>query len=905
MIKKLFGAIAGLAITLGAAIGATSTNPVGVTANPQTAALVSPTNFLASNLVAGAGIVLTKGAGGKLTIAGGGVGSGSIVGATNEGMANPNSIGLDRGTNGGLIQLASLIAGNNIILTNNGTNISITAAVLTGAGIVNLNGQEGVNQTFSTSSSGTDFTIVSSGNNHEFRIPNSSPTSRGLLLSADYAMLLMKQASSMVLSNIVGNGGAITNFNTQTGGTQTLQVGANGADIAWVSTLDTHRLDVPTASAVNRGALAAADFATFLSKQNGSLILSNMVGNGGAITNLAGLTSGNQSLVIGTFGSNLGWSSGGSTHTLNVPTASAVNRGALAAADFISFASKQDGTQTLTNISGTGATTNVINAANGAGMISVLGLTNNGNVRVKTVSQGANITITDNETNLVIASAAGVGEANVNGEISVTNATRFGLVHSKVGITNMLRSVSAGNGLATTNQGTNLVFAALPLDAGLTSLADLASLGFVARTATDTFLERTLTASAPLTISNPSGIAGNPNFLVPTNSASTAGVAPPSAGLPNLAYGTDGASVPGFRVLPSSATTPPGADTEVIFNLGGTWSTDSGILFNRTNDTLTVNTSIVAKVISVVGSGGGQMRMGDDDQTHYAIVKPPSAVTTSYALRLPAAPGTGTLTATVSDSTNIDLAITATGSGNITIQTNSVPVGTNTVFNLTHEGGALFATNNAASNRVEIHFNAGGLRWQTNGVDGSTQAVVNIVGAGAPIVSNNAAGNLTALIFPAAAGSGSGTNSIDLLPQAWQQPTNMPAQIDYNQVTGLRRLLFTTNTSVTHPVYIPANYTGTPAITLWINSTSTVGNALFECSAWAFKTNMNAEAESYDAVNAISIPIMGTVGFPSSVTTALANFDSAAAGSTVNLKLRSTATNGLQIRVLHAAFTYK
>lgn len=52
---------------------------------------------------------------------------------------------------------------------------------------------------------------------------------------------------------------------------------------------------------------------------------------------------------------------------------------------------------------------------------------------------------------------AGGGEANVNGETSVTNATRIGLVAGKSGVTNLLRSIEPGYGLTITNQGTNVV----------------------------------------------------------------------------------------------------------------------------------------------------------------------------------------------------------------------------------------------------------------------------------------------------------------------------------------------------------------------------------------------------------------------------------------------------------------
>lgn len=54
-----------------------------------------------------------------------------------------------------------------------------------------------------------------------------------------------------------------------------------------------------------------------------------------------------------------------------------------------------------------------------------------------------------------------------------------------------------------------------PLDADLTALAALASTGLVARTGTATYAERTLTApAAGLTITNPAGIAGNPAFAL-------------------------------------------------------------------------------------------------------------------------------------------------------------------------------------------------------------------------------------------------------------------------------------------------------------------------------------------------------------------------------------------------------
>lgn len=58
-----------------------------------------------------------------------------------------------------------------------------------------------------------------------------------------------------------------------------------------------------------------------------------------------------------------------------------------------------------------------------------------------------------------VAAGAGSGEANYNGETSITNSTRIGLVAGKSGVTNLLRSIQGGYGVILTNQGTNIMLA--------------------------------------------------------------------------------------------------------------------------------------------------------------------------------------------------------------------------------------------------------------------------------------------------------------------------------------------------------------------------------------------------------------------------------------------------------------
>jgi hypothetical protein len=60
------------------------------------------------------------------------------------------------------------------------------------------------------------------------------------------------------------------------------------------------------------------------------------------LSSLNGLTESTQNFAVGTSGTDFGISSAGSTHTFNLPTASASNRGALSSADWSTFNGKQN-----------------------------------------------------------------------------------------------------------------------------------------------------------------------------------------------------------------------------------------------------------------------------------------------------------------------------------------------------------------------------------------------------------------------------------------------------------------------------------------------------------------------------------------------------------------------------------
>jgi hypothetical protein len=81
------------------------------------------------------------------------------------------------------------------------------------------------------------------------------------------------------------------------------------------------------------------------------------------LTALNGLTAQVQLLAVGTSGTDFAISSAGSTHTFNLPTASAANRGALSTTDWSTFNGKQDTLTSGTNIK-TINSTSILGAGN-------------------------------------------------------------------------------------------------------------------------------------------------------------------------------------------------------------------------------------------------------------------------------------------------------------------------------------------------------------------------------------------------------------------------------------------------------------------------------------------------------------------------------------------------------------
>ena len=292
---------------------------------------------------------------------------------------------------------------------------------------------------------------------------------------------------------------------TATGGTVTsvaaLTIGTSGTDLSSTvangTTTPVITLNVPTASATNRGALSSTDWTTFNNKGSGTVTsvtaTAPVVSTGGTtpvismaaatasvngyLTSTDWTTFNNKgsgtvtsvaAITLGTAGTDLSSTVATGTTTpvitLNVPTASASNRGALSSADWTTFNNKGSGT--VTSVTGT------------APVVSSGGATPAISMAAATTSVNGYLTSTDwttfnNKGSGSVTSVSGTGTVNgitLTGTVTTTGSLTLGGTLSNVSLTTQVTGTLpvANGGTGITSFGTGIAtFLGTPTSANL------------------------------------------------------------------------------------------------------------------------------------------------------------------------------------------------------------------------------------------------------------------------------------------------------------------------------------------------------------------------------------------------------------------------------------------------------
>lgn len=211
------------------------------------------------------------------------------------------------------------VAGNPTLDVNQ-ANLSIAASQITG--------------TLPVANGGTGQTTFTDG---QLLIGN---TATGGLSKAT-----LTQGSGVTITNgngtitIAASGTGIASINADATSAQTLAVGTSGTNFAITDNgTGTHTFNLPIASGTNTGKLSNTDWTTFNNKL------------GAAVTSINADAAAAQTLAVGTSGTDFAIvDGGGGAHTLNLPTSSATNRGALSTTDWSTFNAKVSGPGSATD----------------------------------------------------------------------------------------------------------------------------------------------------------------------------------------------------------------------------------------------------------------------------------------------------------------------------------------------------------------------------------------------------------------------------------------------------------------------------------------------------------------------------------------------------------------------------
>ena len=487
-----------------------------------------------------------------------------------------------------------------------------------GYGITSLNSLTNSLQTFSIGTSGTGFSIISSGNNHEFRLPIAGAGSTGLITTLAQTIAGAKTFTSDLLINsttdtlfrgsgaLVVWGGVGISGNAAIGGSIIFTNGSNNNIIAFKAGVTganvTYTLPI-TAPSVNQ-ILAA----TTVSGTNITLGWANdTAGEAGGISSINAQTGNSQSIVTDSNGTDFGIVSATNTHTISLPSASASARGLVTTGAQTIAGAKTFTSNIIGNLSGTATTATNINLVAGATDVSH-------SVLFSQVSSGSGVAVssdsqlTYNPSTKVLTASTFLGNLSGTATTSINSYLAEATHSADHYVVFSIRSTGSGVALSTSNSTSKLAYN--PNSNVLTVGSVTGNVSGTATTSTNSYIRTGNENTDHFVVFSPFGNSTSGIALSSTSSATKLGYNPNTNVLTTTLSGTATTS---RNTILAAAT--HSADHYVVFSLNPTSTSGTALSTSNSATKLAYNPNSNVLIMGTGSVTANTVRIGNSART--------------------------------------------------------------------------------------------------------------------------------------------------------------------------------------------------------------------------------------------------------------------------------------------------